>query len=1277
MASTTETLNIVIREDGSRVVVRSIGDVAGASDKAKTSLDLLNKVLALVGTYLAVDKVMQYADAWGNATGLIAIATKTQAEAAAVTDQLFAAAQRTRSEFNDVVSVYSAAARAASMLGASQADTIRFTEGLGEALAVQHVSAENARGALLQLGQLLDSGKVRAQEFNSVLMGTPVILQTVAKGMGDSTGSVSRLRAMMLQGKLTSQEFFQAFLKGMPSLQDDFDKSAKTFAQSFTIIGNGFERYIGKLNESLGLSNKFYVAANLIAANMTMIGNAAVKLAETLGAALVTLGAFNVAIGAVKLAGLISGQIAYSAAVAAGTVVELGSAEADRQRALSLLKVAAAAEAATVAQSASNVAIAESAALATAAQVANTTATQVALTVAREGAAAKLVLANTEAIAAKATLDSLAVTKAASIAAHEGATLAGAQSFAIRTLREAEQSLATVWVQEAAANATLLASEESRVVSLTELATLGQQQVRINTEAAAAATANAAAQTALNEAQSAAALANAAAASSTAKVAVTAAVAANAAAGTTSLFGQALSFIGRAATAAFAPVLRLFVLINTNPFVALATAIVATIGFLVVWGNDINAGVDRITTLSDVVRAFGQLAAETFAPLGHLISDGFSSAVDFVGAALGGIGNAIFGAVGGWLSGFKGFFSGIDSGFLGVLEGVARVVDAIAGLITGLVLGIVRAFTGLPAVVTAIFKNMFNSIAGLVETAINKMIDAINVARTAIGASLLDAVKITKLDVDRTVFSNYGKNIASSIEEGFDIQGGFAEKMVDGIVKRAQELAATRKFAENLTADWNQFGKPDLTTKPPPGAAPPVDEKAITRTTNALRTLLNQIDPVNGAELDLAKATLTLQNAQNMGLITIKQQGDYLQKLSIYYKDQLDPIGKLNQDIADQTRLLGFNVDQREIESQVLGAQQTLKSQGIVLNEAETQTLREKFIAYQKLNQVVQQQDALLGASVDKRKTFENQLTAIQKLQSNPASKFTKGDAAEATMGAASSAGIDLSGSQKAVDAQLNQFKNMYTQIQQMRDADAISDADAHSAKLKVATQQYELQTKNASTFFGDLASLSSSGNKKLFEVGKAAAIAQAAIQGGTAVMNALATSPWYVGVALAVAAAVRVANQIAQIKAQQFTPGYMAGGYTGDGSPASIAGVVHGQEYVMDAAATARLGIANLEALRTGNARLASTSGAGSSGGGGGGGSAGKPVNVSLHNYGTSKQFEVQQLSESEIRIIARDESQQQIAQQTPKLVASQVNDPNSVISKSINRNTKAGRQR
>lgn len=68
------------------------------------------------------------------------------------------------------------------------------------------------------------------------------------------------------------------------------------------------------------------------------------------------------------------------------------------------------------------------------------------------------------------------------------------------------------------------------------------------------------------------------------------------------------------------------------------------------------------------------------------------------------------------------------------------------------------------------------------------------------------------------------------------------------------------------------------------------------------------------------------------------------------------------------------------------------------------------------------------------------------------------------------------------------------------------------------------------------------------------------------------------------------VASLAAGIDARNLK-GFSSGGYTGDIDPGKVAGVVHGQEFVFDAASTARIGRSQLEAMRNGSFRTPSVS--------------------------------------------------------------------------------------
>jgi hypothetical protein len=117
----------------------------------------------------------------------------------------------------------------------------------------------------------------------------------------------------------------------------------------------------------------------------------------------------------------------------------------------------------------------------------------------------------------------------------------------------------------------------------------------------------------------------------------------------------------------------------------------------------------------------------------------------------------------------------------------------------------------------------------------------------------------------------------------------------------------------------------------------------------------------------------------------------------------------------------------------------------------------------------------------------------------------------------------------------------------------------------------------------------------------------------------------------------------------------YATGGYTGNSGLNQIAGIVHGREFVMPADATKQYR-STLEAMRNGNPPPNQTA----------------PITVKIENYGTSTHT-VEQISPNEIRIIAREA----VRSEASGVVARDLSNPNSVVSKSINANLRSGRRR
>ena len=123
--------------------------------------------------------------------------------------------------------------------------------------------------------------------------------------------------------------------------------------------------------------------------------------------------------------------------------------------------------------------------------------------------------------------------------------------------------------------------------------------------------------------------------------------------------------------------------------------------------------------------------------------------------------------------------------------------------------------------------------------------------------------------------------------------------------------------------------------------------------------------------------------------------------------------------------------------------------------------------------------------------------------------------------------------------------------------------------------------TGSFADIFKNIAGEQSNGYKLMFTAQKAFAIAQSAmaIQQGIAQAFAL---PFPLNLVAAATVAAQTASIVSNIKAIR-AEGFKSGGYTGNGGVNDVAGVVHGQEYVLNAEATKRVGRGTLDALNNG----------------------------------------------------------------------------------------------
>lgn len=391
-----------------------------------------------------------------------------------------------------------------------------------------------------------------------------------------------------------------------------------------------------------------------------------------------------------------------------------------------------------------------------------------------------------------------------------------------------------------------------------------------------------------------------------------------------------------------------------------------------------------------------------------------------------------------------------------------------------------------------------------------------------------------------------------------------------------------------------------------------------------------------------------------------KENTSFEDDFSSFWDKRQNAMDSFIESLEDERRGLSLVGDAQAANNIVTRQADELRKSGWALTQNDIDAMTTERMTLIELSRVQQASITIWNANTGAAKQFEAELIAI--------SKAINGGVTESTALMGSKYGEMFAGTETALQAEREKWKNHYKELAKMLEQSTISEADKIRAKANLndkGTAAIEAIDENsakkrlgqASQFFGNMSTLQKQGSRESFEIGKQMALAQATISGISSVMNALEVKPYPVGVALAIGAGVAAGANIAAIANTQMQ-GFEVGGYTGNGGRSSVAGVVHGQEFVVNAAATAQ----NRPVLEAMNAGKSSSSSVGTK----------AQVSVKIENYGTSKDFEVQQTSEGELRIIARDE----IRKHVPGLMASEIANSNSKVSKSLSQNTQTSRR-
>lgn len=262
-------------ERNARNLGNELDSIERKGDFATKSMDGLSVATRQLAGYMAglvtVSAAISKMDTYTGLQNRLKLVTNNQTELNKATEDTFRIAQKTYSAWDSVLQVYQRFSDNAKTLNLTMDDTARLTETVSKAVAISGASASAADAALVQFGQALASGTLRGEELNSVMEQTPALAKAIAQGMGITVG---QLRSVAAEGKITSQEIVKALNNVQKDVDAMFAKTDITVSQSLTLLSNELTKFVGESGKGSGAAQALSGSIQTLAGNLDTLTTA-------------------------------------------------------------------------------------------------------------------------------------------------------------------------------------------------------------------------------------------------------------------------------------------------------------------------------------------------------------------------------------------------------------------------------------------------------------------------------------------------------------------------------------------------------------------------------------------------------------------------------------------------------------------------------------------------------------------------------------------------------------------------------------------------------------------------------------------------------------------------------------------------------------------------------------------------------------------------------------------------------------------------------------------
>ncbi|MGV0315146.1 phage tail tape measure protein [Pseudomonas putida] len=297
-----------------------------AGESAQSAGALIKNALAVAVGAASVRSIIDVADSYSQMSDRMGLATSSVNEYNLVQDRLLDTAKRTYRPLSEAQELYIRTADSLKSMGYNTSEALDVMDSFSFLLVTNSATTDKAASAIDAYSKALQTGKVEADGWQSILAAMPTIVDTLAKATGKSA---EEIRSLGADGKLSLDILTEGLQKSAQANGELADSMGVAVRDALQNLSNAFSVYIGRLNETTDGTGVLAQGISVIGDNFETLANIAgvVAVGALAGYARSLAGSAAASLMATKSA--ISDAIARKAQASAVLLV----AQAEQQKA--------------------------------------------------------------------------------------------------------------------------------------------------------------------------------------------------------------------------------------------------------------------------------------------------------------------------------------------------------------------------------------------------------------------------------------------------------------------------------------------------------------------------------------------------------------------------------------------------------------------------------------------------------------------------------------------------------------------------------------------------------------------------------------------------------------------------------------------------------------------------------------------------------------------------------------------------------------------------------